>query len=247
MLNRSIVARRLGFFDGAKAFFGGIGFIVGRPAMWGWALIPVIVASALFGGLGALAIWGGSEAAARMVENVAGLWTLKVLFWIVGLLFAFIFALSFAQPLSGFALDAIARRQELALGGRAHPGHPFFASLLRSLRVTLAALAVTLPILGLLSLVTLLFPPASVVTVPLKFVVAGFAITYDFLDYPLGLRGAGVRARGAFLRAHFGAMLGFGLSAAAILLIPGVGLLLLPFGVAGATRMVVLADRPANV
>lgn len=247
MLNASSVARRLGFFDGVGAFFGGVGFIVGRPRMWGWALVPVLVAGALFGGLGALAIWAGAEAAARMVEDAAGLWTLKLLFWLVGLVLAFVLAISFAQPLSGFALDAIARRQELALGGRAHPGHPLLASVLRSLRVTLAALAVTLPLLGALSLVTLVFPPASVVTVPLKLLVAGVAITYDFLDYPLGLRGAGVRARGAFLKAHFGAILGFGLSAAAVLLLPGVGLLLLPFGVAGATRMVVLADRPANV
>jgi len=243
--------RRLGFLDGVRAFFGGIGFIVFRPAMWGWAIIPVLVATFLFGSFGALAIWGGSGLADHALRDLgagawatAGIWALRVVFWIVGLLVAFLFALSLAQPISGFALDAIARRQEIALGGRAWPDQPFVPALLRSLRVTFIALAISLPILALLSVVTLLVPPAAVVTIPLKLAVAGFAITYDFLDYPLGLRGAGVRSRAGFLREHSAAVLGFGLAASAILLIPGVGLLLLPFGVAGATRMVVLADRP---
>jgi CysZ protein len=235
--------RRLGFLDGLKAFFGGIGFIVGRPSTWGWAMIPVVVAGVLFTGSAAGAIWAGSRAAEHFVTNEAGVWTLRILFGIVGVLLAFLVAISLAQPLSGFALDAIARRQELALGGRAWPDQPFFPSLLRSLRVTLTALVVSLPILAILSLVTLLFPPAAVVTIPLKVIVAGCAITYDFIDYPLGLRGEGVRSRASFLTTHFGATLGFGLAASAVLLIPGIGLLLLPFGVAGATRMVVLADR----
>jgi len=34
------------------------------------------------------------------------------------------------------------------------------------------------------------------------------------------------------------AVLGFGVATGALLLIPGVGLLVLPFGVAGATRLV---------
>lgn len=248
------MARRLGFFDGVRAFFGGIGFIVVRPSMWGWALIPILVATLLFSGLGALAVWGGTSLADHALRDLGegtwstvGLWALRVVFWLVGLLLAFLVALSLAQPLSGFALDAIARRQEVALGGKAWPDQPFVAAAFRSLRVTLFALAVSLPLLALLTVVTLLVPPASVVTVPLKLVVAGFAITYDFLDYPLGLRGVGVGTRAGFLKAHWQAVLGFGLAAAAVLLIPGVGLLLLPFGVAGATRMVVLADRPRSM
>ena len=82
-----------------------------------------------------------------------------------------------------------------------------------------------------------------VVTVPLKFVVTGVLAAYDLLDYPLSQRGQSVADRVAFIRANFAAVLGFGVATAALLLIPGVGLFLLPFGVAGATRMVVDADR----
>ena len=81
------------------------------------------------------------------------------------------------------------------------------------------------------------------VTVPLKFVVTGVLAAYDLLDYPLSQRGQSVADRVAFIRANLAAVLGFGVATAALLLIPGVGLFLLPFGVAGATRMVVDADR----
>lgn len=242
-------AARIGFFDGVTALFGGLGFIVTTPRMWGWALIPTVVASGLFVGLGGLGVWGGASLAERVVgESVtawasAGLWTLRVVFGLVGLIVAFLLSISFAQPLSGFALDAIARRQEMSLSGRQWPDQPFFASTVRALSVTLTALAISLPLLVILATITFFFPPASVITIPLKFLVTGLAVAYDFLDYPLGLRGAGVRVRLRFIADHFGAVLGFGASAALLLLIPGLGLILLPFGVAGATRLVVSSDQ----
>ncbi len=236
--------KRLGFVFGVRAILGGLGFIVTTPSAWGWSLIPMAVATALFGGTSALAIGGGSELALRIVGDpsngwgTAGIWALKLLFWAMGLVIAFFVAISLAQPLSGFALDAIARKQELARGGRVWPDQPLVAGVLRSLRVSLTALAVGLPVLGLLALVTFLFPPAGVVTVPLKFVVTGLLVAYDLLDYPLSLRGHSVGDRLVFMRQNFMAVLGFGVATGALLLIPGVGLLVLPFGVAGATRLV---------
>jgi CysZ protein len=239
----------LGFFSGVRALFGGLGFVVTSPSAWGWALIPMIVATALFGGAGAVAIWGGSELALRIVGHSAGhwgtvgIWLLRVLLWAIGLVVAFFVAMSFAQPLSGFALDAVARKQELALGGRSWPDQPFIGGALRSLRVTLSALAMGLPVLALLALLTFLFPPAAVVTIPLKFVVTGLLAAYDLLDYPLSQRGRSVRDRLVFIRRNFASVLGFGVATAALLLVPGMALFLLPFGVAGATRMVVEAER----
>lgn len=248
MMQTQAAPRKPGFFDGVGAFFGGLGFIVSRPSMWGWALIPTIIATVLFVALGGAAVWGGTGLAERILSNSdggwssAGHWALRVVFWIAGVAFSFLLALSFAQPISGFALDAIARRQEVALTGRTWPDQPLLASAIRALSVTLTALAVSLPLLVILWLITFFFPPASVVTVPLKFVVTGLAIAYDFLDYPLGLRGSGVRSRIRFISDHFSAVLGFGVAAALLLLVPGVGLILLPFGVAGAARLVVATD-----
>lgn len=239
----------LGFYSGVRAVFGGLGFIVTTPSTWGWSLIPMTIATALFGGTSAVGIWGGSELALRIVGDpsstwgAAGMWALRVLFWAVGLVIAFFVAMSLAQPLSGFALDAIARKQELARGGRTWPDQPLVAGVLRSLRVTLTALALGLPVLGLLALVTFLFPPAGVVTIPLKFVVTGLLVAYDLLDYPLSQRGHSVADRLAFMRRNFMAVLGFGVATGALLLVPGVGLLVLPFGVAGATRLVLEGER----
>ena len=52
-----------------------------------------------------------------------------------------------------------------------------------------------------------------------------------------------MRARLTFMRRNGLAVLGFGLSLAAVLVIPGVGLLVLPWAVAGATRLVVDQER----
>ncbi|AKV04099.1 Sulfate transport system protein cysZ [Labilithrix luteola] len=244
----------LGFFAGVRAVFGGVGFVVSTPSVWGWALVPVVIAAALFGGVGAGAVWAGTELSSRMMTGEQGsawlsfglwaLWALRIVFWIVGLVVAFVIAMSLAQPLSGFALETIAKKQELALGGRGRgwPDQPFVSGFVRSLRVTLTALAVGLPILAVLAAITLLFPPASVVTIPLKFVVTGVLAAYDLLDYPFSIRGRGVRDRLGFIRDNFAAVLGFGVTMAALLLVPGMGLFLLPFGVAGASRLVFERD-----
>ncbi len=242
----------LGFFAGVRAFVGGIGFVFTTPRAWGWAAVPVFVATVLLGVSGAAAIWGAGalterflldpSGAAQTAWTTAGAWVLRVVLSLVGLIVAFLVSISLAQPLSGFALDAIVRRQETALGGRTWPEQGVVAGAVRSLRVSLTALAIGLPVLGLLAVVTLVFPPAAVVTLPLKLLVTGLLAAYDFLDYPLSIRGEGVRARLAFMRAHFAAVLGFGLSVAAVLLVPGAGLLVLPWGVAGATRLVVERD-----
>ena len=256
MITFDLVSKRvaLGFFAGVRALFGGVGFVVTTPSAWGWALIPVLVAMLLFGGAGALAIWGGSELSQRLIGDAAagawssiGVWALQILFWAVGLVIAFVIAMSLAQPLSGFALDAIARKQEIALGGRSWPDQPRIAGALRSLRVTLTALLLGLPVLAVLAAITLVFPPAGVVTVPLTFIVTGVLVAYDLLDYPLSLRGQSVSDRLVFIRRNFPAVLGFGVATAALLLIPGIGLFLLPFGVAGAARMVRMADEPTRL
>jgi CysZ protein len=233
--------RRLGFFDGIAAFFGGLGFLVKSPSLWGWALVPIAIAGALFFGLAiGLGTLFQSWAAGDDVWH-----TLAVIaLWLAAIVVAFLLSLSLAQPLSGFALDVLVRRQEAALDHRVvHPDTSAVRSALRALSVTMTALAITLPILALLTLVTLLVPPASVVTVPLKFAVTGLAVAYDFLDYPLGLRATSARERVAFIGRHPLAVLGFGLASAACLLVPGVGLALLPIGAVGATRLVVASER----
>lgn len=242
-------SRPPGFFDGIRALFGGMGFIVLRPASWPYAIVPVILALVITGLFGALGIYAATRVAAHLVENVhgalhsVGLWLVTVLLGALAVLVAFLLGVSLAPPLAGPALEALSKQQELALGGAARDDNLSVASVFRSLRVTLAALVVGLPIILALTAIELVFAPVVVLTVPLKFAVSGVLIAWDFLDHPFSLRGMRVRDRLVWMRKNLTGVFGFGLSTAALLLIPGVGLLAIPVGVAAATRLVVQTER----
>jgi CysZ protein len=241
---------RLSIWDGTRAFFGGIGFVVSRPRVWPYAAVPVLVLVTLATLLSVAGLWGSWHLVSSLVGGAsawaeAGRWFLEILLGAVLVLVAILVSFGLAQPLSGFALEAISERQELELGGTRHDKPKFWDNAVRSLAVNMLGLVVGLPLLALLTVIELFAPPAAVVTLPLKFVVSALLLAWDLLDYPLGLRAQGVGARLRFMGRNFGAMLAFGSFGAAVLLIPGLGLLLLPFGVAGATRLVTWAERPA--
>jgi len=241
---------KLRIVDGPRAFFGGIGFVVSRPGVWPYAAVPVFVLCTLTLGLGVLGLWGSWHFVSGLVSGAsawaeAGRWVLEVLIGSVVLVTAVLAGFAFAQPLSGFALEAISERQQVALGGTPHPKPKFFANMRRSVAVNLLGLAVGVPLFVILTIIELAAPPAAVVTWPLKLIVSALMLAWDLLDYPLGLRGVSVGARLSFFGRNFWALLSFGCLGAVVLLVPGLGLLLLPFGVAGATRLVLWTERPA--
>ncbi len=239
----------LGLVGGMGALFEAVGFVVTTPAVWPLAILPVIVALVLTVGCGALGLWGATALADHLAAAASGglavaiAWVLRVLLGGVALLLSVVVAMSLAQPLSGFALERIARAQEKRLGGREWPEQGTLASMLGSLQVTFTALAMGLPVLAVLTAITILAPPAAIVTIPLKFLTTALMIAWDFLDYPLSVRGVTVTGRLRFVAAHFWAVLGFGVASGLVLLVPGVGLFLLPIGVAGATRLVLAQER----
>jgi UDP-N-acetylmuramate--alanine ligase len=108
------------------------------------------------------------------------------------------------------------------------------------------ATSTSAPLIVALAIISALVPPAAVVTVPLKFVVSSLVIAWDLLDYPFGLRAMGVRARLGWMRENLGAVLLFGASTGALLLIPLLGLFVLPCGVVAATELVVRVERGAT-
>ena len=235
--------------DGLTSLGAGVRFVVLRPKSWRLAIVPVLVATVTLALTSGLALWGAVSAADALAANVGGAWhgaadwALRVLLGALAVLASVVVSFALAQPLSGPALDDLSREHEVALGGVARPDGPWVDSLLRSLRVTLTSLAVALPLLGGLALVDVIFPIAMVVTVPLKVAITALMVAWDLLDSPFSQRQMGVRARVAFIRAHRGAVLLFGVVSAAMLFVPGVSLFLLPIGVAGATHLVVRRER----
>lgn len=245
VLSKKVVTTR--FAEGLAAPWHGLGWLVSTPSAWGVALVPMVVFTALV----SAGSWGGitlvEHLLAPHLAHAEGfsllLYVVRVLGWLAALTVAVLAALTLAQPLSGPALESLARKQGMAIGAPALPESGFLAGLFRSLRVTLFGLVITVPIIVGLTIVEVVVPVLVVVTVPLKFVVTALMVAWDLLDYPLSLRAAGVRARIDWISTHFGAALGFGVSVALIGLIPCAGLLFLPAGVAGATRLVALAER----
>lgn len=234
---------------GVRAFFGAWGRIVKTPSTWPLAIVPLVIAVAVLGSLTALGVYGAFALADHLTATASGTWgafgryALRALMTLAALVLALVLALTLAQPLSSVALEQLARDQDRELGGRPWPDEPLAKQMLRSLRVTLTGLALSLPVLALLWIVTALFAPLAVITVPLHFLVTALVAAWDFLDYPMSGRGLGIRARAAWMRDHFAATLGFGLVCAAVMLVPGLALFLLPIGAAGATRLVAMAER----
>lgn len=228
---------------GVASTLSGVRFVVLRPRSWPKAIIPAAVASALFvafaGGLG----WAAWSQTASLRESVPG-YLVTVLLMLVALVLSGVLSLSLAQPLAGFALDDLSRMREATMGGVARKDEDdFWTTAWRSLRVTMTGLLVGGPLLVALALISMIFPPAAVVTVPLKVLVSSFVVAWDLLDYPFGLRKMRVRARLAWMRANLGAVLLFGASAGALLVVPLLGLFMLPCGVAAATELVVRVER----
>lgn len=245
-----VFAPPAGLWGGARSLASGVAFIAKRPDTWPLALAPMAAATALIGALSALGLWSvlrATEAlrAAPDVWRQAGGWIASLTLGLAAVLTAVLVGVSLAQPLTGAALDALSRRQETELGGPHRPDGSFAETAWRSLRVTLAALAVTLPVLGLLTVASIAFPPAAVVTTPLKFIVSALMLAWDLFDYPFGLRGMRVRERFQWIRENFRVVLGFGLASAAVFLVPGFGLVALPVGVVAATRIMVLREQAA--
>jgi CysZ protein len=240
---------RPGFLAGVRALTAGAAFIISTPRMWGYASVPLVIFAAHAIGLGWLGVALATRCAEAIVGSsaatlvVVGRWIIDAMLVVSALLAAVILAFSVAQPLSGWALDAIVCAQERALGTPGWPPQPRLASFLRAVAVAAAAIAVGFPLIAGLTFVGIVFPAAAVVTFPLKLAVSAWLVAWDLLDYPFSQRGLGLRARLRWLGAHARAAFGFGLAAAVLLVVPGLGLLLLPMGVAGGARLVIATER----
>jgi CysZ protein len=148
-----------------------------------------------------------------------------------------------AQPLSAPALESLVRAQEKQLKYPNRPEETFCASVWRSIRVAIVSIVISICIFLVLTSTEVFFPPAVIITTPLKILATALILAYDIIDYPLSLHLFGIRERTPWFKHYIWAAIGFGLAMEVIFLIPGAFLLLLPAGVCGATILVVAAER----
>jgi CysZ protein len=227
----------MGFFRGIAAFIAGAGWLLGMPRLWARALVPVVTALVLVAALAAAGIAGARALVYGTLGGGIGAGFLTVLLSVTAVLLAIVVGVSLAQPLSGWALDTIVSAQEGALGAAPGPPPARISMFVSSSASALLAVATGVPLLALLTTAGWVFPPAAVVTVPLKVLATALLLAWDLLDYPLARQGIGLRDRLRWCGRNVGSVAGFGLAAVFFFAVPGLGLLALPFGVAGATRL----------
>jgi CysZ protein len=235
--------RRPDLRAGFSAVFSGFGFIVKTPKAWPFALVPGIVLTilALCSSYGAVVLVQSSlqhlVGSPESWYGRAGTSALKWLGSVLAVILGLLIALALTPPLSSPALEKIVGQVERSLGIPERAPLSFFAEVWCGIRAQALAAIVTVPLLLLLWVVELLIAPAVFVTVPLKFLVSAFGLAWNLFDYPLTLRGVRIRRRLRMVLDHKAAAFGFGAAFALLFWLPCFGVLMLPVGVAAATRL----------
>lgn len=253
MSHGSLAKRQaLGFWRGFSALFGAARSLMGLPSAWPYAIVPVVVFTLLEVTFVALAwqhvqpwvegkLSGGGQTLDKLgwLASWISVLTVGALGWLV--------AMFLAPPLSAPALERIVGIVERDVAASPHAPLGFLAEFSCGFRAALLGAAVTLPIVLALTLLGLLFAPLAVVTTPLKLLIGALGVAWGLFDYPLTLRGVGMRQRFAFMRANTSTVLGFGTAFALLFWLPCCSVVMLPIGVVAATRLIwqIEGARPA--
>ncbi len=231
------------FTDGIRCLFSGLWWMVTTPAAWPLALVPMILGILMTAVLSAISIgfvpgWV-ADAIGPTSSTVAGVGTmlLQVVGTILAVLASALIGFALAQPLSGPAMEGIVRRKEAEFGAPTRPTASIGIEIYRSLQSLAVSYMFGIPAIIVLFGLSLIVPYAAFVLLPLKLLVAAFTIAWDLCDYPLSVRGLRMSTRAGTVWRHRGAVLGFSIGLALAALVPCVLFLLLPGGVAGATKL----------
>jgi CysZ protein len=222
----------------------GLAALRARPALWKWVAAPaavtllLVVAAAI--GIAHAVDPAVGWAAAHLPGPVARVASPILTVLVVGglILAGLLVFTSIAGAIAGPFNERLSEHLEAELTGR--PPGP---SSLRELVLGAAAsavhalrrLVVALVGIALVFAVGLVPVVGTVAAVGLAAWFAGTAAAYDCYDAVFGRRGMAYRDKLAYLSRHRGRTLGLGLAVAGLLLVPGLNLLALALGSAGAT------------
>ena len=162
---------------------------------------------------------------------------LRVVFAVLTAATSVLVAATFAPTLAAPALSRIVELREQALGVPPRERVSLLTEVACGLSAQFFAYVVGAPALAALWLLTLAFPPASVVTFPLKVAVTAGLLAWTLLDYPLSTRGVPLQARFSFLRSELPRVFGFAAGVFVLFAVPLGAIFLLPAAVAAATEI----------
>lgn len=231
----------------------GLDVLRAHPTLWKWVVAPAVVSLVLLVALVAGVMHLVDPFTGWLVAHLPGwlahiasslLTVLVVIALSVGALIAFV---SVAGIIAGPFHEMLSEHVEAKLTGE--PPAPFALSTflhgaalgvihgLRRLAVSLIGLAVAfavgfVPVIG------------TVAALVLGGWLAATSAAYDCYDAVLARRSLAYRDKLAYLARHRGRTLGLGAAVAAMLLVPGLNLIALGLGAAGATVAALAQDRP---
>lgn len=232
-----------GFWAGFMSLFGGARTVLRLQRAWPLALVPAVLFVLLEAvwvvlSFDALRPWVLSALSGEGALRSYGATAVSWLATLVGAAMGWIVSALLAPVLSAPALERIVKLVEADLGAPPRASVGVFRELRCGLESMLLGVALVAPLGLLLAGIGLVAPPAAAVTAPLQFLLGALGVAWSLLDYPLTLRGIGVRERLRLMKRNGPAVLGFGLAFGLAFWLPCAGLLLLPIGVAAATELI---------
>ena len=235
----------IGFWHGFTAPFAAARSLFRQPRSWPYVVLPTVVfllieAAFIVIAWRFLAPW--IDASLPQGGSTQSL-LVKLLSALVMAFAGWIAAIMLAPAISAPALERIVNITEAELRAPARAPLGFVAEFCCAMRSMVWSTARTLPVVGALSLLELLLPPVSVVVTPFKLLLGALGLAWGLFDYPLTLRGIRAQERFAFMKRHWTVVLGFGTGFSLLFCIPCFGIVMLPLGVAGATRLYWALER----
>ena len=220
------------------------------PGVKRFVAVPFLVNVAIFGGLGwwltgTIDAWLAPAAtgvdAGPLERALAGLrtalaWLVTIATWIALAWLYTLLANIAAAPFNGL----LAERVEAHLTGRAPPPGGGFLALAAEIPRTLASEAskILYLVTRFVPLLLLQFVPGINVVAPfLLFAFGAWVFALEYLDYPMGNRGARFRDVRRAAGERRATALGFGAAVALASAVPIVNLAVMPAAVAGATAL----------
>ncbi|MBA2662809.1 MAG: EI24 domain-containing protein [Bradymonadaceae bacterium] len=261
MVGLQEAGKRARFFAGLSLPLQATKFLVGRPKMWVWAIIPALINLALFVIVAALfvfnvgrvlgAMWSRPEIVAWYDYLLVGGWYLVfALLAAVGVVLSYFVVLIVGGVVASPFNDLLSQRTELALTGRvgnATEGMSQAVSIARSVGASLLSLVLYLALIVPLFALNLIPGIGSVVYTVLATAVSIYFLAVEYSDNVLDRHGFHYADKLRAIRAHIDFAGGFGAGTSLLLFVPVLNLLAMPIAVvAGTIAGLAIKEWPAN-
>ncbi len=231
-----------GYMRGLAVSFEGLSFLCARPALWRFAVWPILANIIVSLAALILAWQTGSYFWQTFSDSLPIVWWATIVKWclflavvVFALMVAFVAYLLLQSVFCAWFFSQLARHVDLFLGTPESElsDPPIVAQISDALRATIKLIIVNVFVL-LLNVIPVVGTIAALV---IGLYVDAFILGSEFFGYPLELRGIRWRDRQRIAKAHLGATLGLGTVVSFLILIPIVGAAIQATSVVGAVLL----------